>query len=119
MVANACPRRASASVTYTTVCKLWVRVTATEACGPRRRPEAVGEEPTRAKVGTEEAEVAPVAGGAGAPGGRGWLRRGGVESGAGGAAALGACWEGAGGAEEPRRNQSRSAVVRGGRAVLV
>ena len=82
-------------------------------------PEAVGEEPTGAKVGTEEAEVVPVAEGAGAPGGRGWLRRGGAESGAGGAAAPGACREGTGGAEEPRRNQSRSAVERGGGAVLV
>ena len=75
MEANACPRRASASVMYTTVCRLWVRVTAMEACGPRRRPEtrtmpdAAGEEPTGAKVGTEEAGVAPVAEGAGAPGG--------------------------------------------------
>ena len=91
-----------------------------EACGPRRRPEtrtmpdAAGEEPTGAKVGTEEAGVALVAEGAGAPGGRG-----GAESGAGGAPAPGACREGAGGAEEPRRNQSRSAVERGERAVLV
>ena len=57
-------------------------------------------------MGTEEAGVAPVAEGAGAPGRGGWPRRGGAES-------------GAGGAEEPRRNQSRSAVERGGRAVLV
>ena len=41
-----------------------------EGCGPRRRPEtrttlvAAGEEPTGAKVGTEEAGVAPVAEGA-------------------------------------------------------
>ena len=120
MEANACPRRASPSVTYTTVCRLWVRVTAMEGCGPRRRPETrtmpvvAGEEPTGAKVGTEEAGVAPVAEGAGAPGRGGWPRRGGAESGAGGAAAPGACREGAGGAEEPRRNQSRSAVERGG-----
>ena len=125
MEANACPRRASASVTYTTVCRLWVRVTAMEVCGPRRRPETrtmpdvAGEEPTGAKVGTEKAGVAPVAEGAGAPGRGGWLRRGGAESGAGGAAVPGACKEGAGGAEEPRRNQSRSIVERGGRAVLV
>ena len=125
MEANACPRRASASVTYTTVCRLWVRVIAMEGCGPRRRPETrtmpvvAGEEPTGAKVGTEEAGVAPVAEGAGAHGRGGWPRRGGAESGAGGAAAPGACREGAGGAEEPRRNQSRSAVERGGRAVLV
>ena len=110
MEANACPRRASASVTYTTVCRLWVRVTAMEAYGPRRRPETrtmpvvAGEEPTGAKVGTEEAGVAPVAEGAGAPGRGGWSRRGGAESGAGGAAAPGACRECAGGAEEPRRN---------------
>ena len=93
MEANACPRRASASVTYTTVCRLWVRVTAMEGCGPRRRPGTrtmpvvAGEEPTGAKVGTEEAGVAPVAQGAGAPGRGGWPRRGGAESGAGGAAA--------------------------------
>ena len=117
MEANACPRRASASVTYKTVCRLWVRVAAMEGCGPRRRPETrtmpvvAGEEPTGAKVGTEEAGMAPRRGG--------WPRRGGAESGAGGAAAPGACREGAGGAEEPRRNQSRSAVERGGRAVLV
>ena len=96
-----------------------------EGCGPRRRPETrtmpvvAGEDPTGAKVGTEEAGVAPVAEGAGAPGRGGWPRRGGAESGAGGAAAPRACREGAGGAEEPRRNQSRSAVERGGRAVLV
>ena len=125
MEANACPRQASASMTYTTVCRLWVRVTAMEGCGPRRRPEmrmmpaVAGEEPMGAKVGTEEAGVAPVAEGAGAPGRGGWPRRGGAESGAGGAAAPGACREGAGGAEEPRRNQSRSAVERGGRAILV
>ena len=118
--ANACPRRASASVTYTTVCRLWVRVTAMEGCRPRRRPETrtmpvvAGEEPTGGKVGTEEAGVAPVAEGAGAPGRGGWPRRGGAESGAGGAAAPGACREGARSAEEPRRNQSRSAVERGG-----
>ena len=69
MWANACPRRASASVTYTTVCRLWVRVTAMEGCGPRRRPETrttpvvAGEEPTGAKVGT-------VAGGGGRGGAR-------------------------------------------------
>ena len=125
MEASACPRRASASVTYTTVCTLSVRVTAMEGCGPRRRPETqtmpvvAGEEPTGAKVGTGEAGLAPVAEGAGAPGRGGWPRRGGAESGAGGAAAPGACRECAGGAEEPRRNQSRSAVERGGRAVLV
>ena len=125
MWANACPRRASASVTYTTVCRLWVRVTAMEGCGPRRRPETrmtpvvAGEEPTGAKVGTVEVGVAPVAVGAGAPGRGGWPRRGGAKSGAGGAAAPGASRECAGGAEEPRRNQSRSAVERGGRAVLV
>ena len=77
-------------------------------------PDVAGEEPTGAKVGTEEAGVAPVAEGAGAPGVRGWLRRGGAESGAGGAVVPGACRGGAGGAEEPRRNQSRSAVGRGG-----
>ena len=83
MEANACPRRASASMTYTTVCRLWVRVTAMEGCGPRRRPETrtmpvvAGEEPTGAKVGTEEAGVAPVAEGAGAPGRGGWRGRGG------------------------------------------
>ena len=82
-------------------------------------PEVAGEEPTGVKVGTEEAGVVPVAEGAGAPGGRGWLRRGGAESGTGGAVAPGACRQGAGGAEEPRRNQSKSAVKRGGRAVLV
>ena len=66
-----------------------------EGCGPRRRPETrtmpvvAGEEPTGAKVGTEEARVAPVAEGAGAPGRGGWPRRGGAESGAGGAAAPG------------------------------
>ena len=120
MEANACPRRASTSVTYTTVCRLRVRVTAMEVCGPRRMPETrtmpvvAGEEPTGAKVGTEEAGVAPVAEGAGAPGRGGWLTSGGAGSGAGGAAAPGACREGAGGAEEPRRNQSRSAVERGG-----
>ena len=124
MAANACPRRASASVTYTTVCGLWVRVTAMEAGGPRRRPktrtmpEAAGEEPTGAKVGTAEAEVAPAAGSAGAPGGRGRLREDGAESGAGGAAVLAACREGVGGAEGPRRNQFRSAVVRGGEGGL-
>ena len=96
-----------------------------EGCGPRWKPETrttpvvAGEEPTGAKVGTEEAGVAPVAEGAGAPGRGGWPRRGGAESGAGGAAAPGACRECAGGAEEPRQNQSRSAVERGGRAVLV
>ena len=63
--------------------------------------------------------MAPVAEGAGAPGRAGWLRRGGAESGAGGAVVPGACREGAAGAEEPRRNQSRSVVERGGRAVLV
>ena len=125
MEANACPRRASGSVTYTTVCRLWVRVSAMEGCGPRRRPETrtmptvARKEPTGAKVGTEEAAVAPVAEGAGALLRGGWLRRGGSESGAGWAAASGACREGAGGAEEPGRNQSRSAVERGGRAVLV
>ena len=125
MEANACPRRASASVTHTTVCRLWVRVTTMEVCGPRRRPETrtmpdvAGEEPTGAKVGTEEAGVAPVAEGAGAPGRGGWLRRVGAESGAGEAVVAWDCREGAGGAEEPRRNQSRSAVERGGRAVLV
>ena len=71
MAANACPRRASASVTYRTVRRLCVRLTAMEACGPRRRPEtqtmpeAAGEAPTGEKVGTAEAEVAPAAGGAG------------------------------------------------------
>ena len=105
MEANACPRRASASVTYTTVCRLWVRVTAMEGCGPRRRPETrtmpvvAGKEPTGAKVGTEEAGVAPVAEGTGAPVRGGWPRRGRAESGAGGAAAPGACREGAGGAD--------------------
>ena len=45
-----------------------------EACGPRRRPETrtmpvvAVEEPTRTKVGTVEAGVAPVAEGAGVPG---------------------------------------------------
>ena len=88
MEANACPRRASASVTYTTVCSLRVRVTAMEGCGPRRRPETrtmlvvAGEEPTGAKVGTEEAGVAPMAKGAGAPGS--WPRGAGAKSGAGG-----------------------------------
>ena len=96
-----------------------------EGCGPGRRPElrttpvVAGKEPTGVKVGTEEAGVAPVAVGAGAPLRGGWPRRGGAESGAGGAAAPGASRECAGGAEEPRRNQSRSAVERGGRAVLV
>ena len=82
-------------------------------------PVVVGEEPTGAKVGTEEAGVAPVAEGARAPSRGGWPRRGGAESGAGGVAAPGACREGAGGAEEPRVHQSRSAVKRGGRAALV
>ena len=125
MWANACPRRASASVMYTTVCGFRVRVTAMEGCGPRRRPETrttlvvAGEELTGAKVGTEEVGVAPVAEGAGAPGRGGWPRRGGAKSGAGGAAAPGECRQCAGGAEELRRNQSRSSVERGGRAVLV
>ena len=125
MEANACPRRASASLTYTTVRRLWVRVTAMEVSGPRRRaetwtmPDAASEEPTLAKVGTEEVGAAPVAEGAGAPGRGGWLRRGGAESGAGAAAVPGACKEGAGGAEEPKQNQSRSIVEGGGRAVLV
>ena len=95
MAAKAWPRRASASVTYTTVWRLCVRVAAMEACAPRRRPEtrtmmdAAGEEPTGDKVGTAEAEVAPAAGSAGAPGGRGGLRQGGAGSGAGGAVAPG------------------------------
>ena len=78
-------------------------------------PEAAGEELTGAKAGTAEAELAPAAEGAGAPWGRGRVREGGAESGARGAAAPGACREGTGGAEGPRRNHSRSAVVRGGR----
>ena len=75
MAANEGPRRVSGSVTYTTVWRLCVRVTAMEACGPRRRPETrtmpevAGEAPTGEKVGTAEAEVAPAAGSAGAPGG--------------------------------------------------
>ena len=81
-------------------------------------PDAAGEEPTGAKVATEKAGVAPVAGGAGAPGGRDWVRRGGAESGAGGAVAPGSCREVAGGAEEPRRNQARSAVERGEEGVF-
>ena len=77
MEANACPRRASASVTYTTVCRLWVRVTAMERCGPRWRPEmrtmpvVAGEEPTGEEGGDR--------GGGGGAGGRG--RRGAREGG--------------------------------------
>ena len=78
-------------------------------------PEVAGEYPTGAKVGTEEAGVVPVAEGAGAPGGRGWLRRGWAVSDAGGVVAPGACQEAAGGAEEARQNQCRSAVGRVGR----
>ena len=82
-------------------------------------PEVAGEEPMGEKVGAAEAEVVLAAGSAGAPGGRGRPREGGAGSSAGGAAAHGASREGASGAEEPRRNQSRSVVVRGGRAVLM
>ena len=92
MEANACPRRGSASVAYTTVCRLWVRMTAMEGYGPRRRPETrtmlvvAGEEPMGAKLGTEEAGVATGAGG------RGGARQGGLaEEGWGGE------WRGRGG----------------------
>ena len=67
--------------------------------GVRAEAEATDAHDAGEKVGTTEAEALPAAGSEGAPEGRSRL--------------------GAGGAEAPRRNKSRSAVASGGRAVLV
>ena len=67
-------------------------------------PEVACEERSGAKVGTEEAEVVPVAEGTGAPGGRSWLRRGGARVARAGRWRRGP----AGRAQEGRRSQGRT-----------
>ena len=125
MTAKARPRRAPASVTYMTAWRLWVRVTATEAWGPRRRPEmhtmleAAGEVPTGEKEWTAKAAVGPAGRRVGALVGGGRPRVAGAARawGMGGGGAV-AKREGARGADTPRRNPSTSGVVCGGSAVL-